>query len=615
MSMLTSPVAAQLPRFEQFAATRLFQIWPFPALEISPDGSRVAYSINTSGQFNLWVQPTEEGKLPKQLTLFSAETVRKLAWSPDSRELAFIADNDGDELYQLYRISSQGGWPEKLTQVSDAQYVVGDWSPDGKYLAYTTNDRERSQMDLVILDLASGAEQRLATNGRYSFGGWSPDSQAVLAREMISNTNSNLYLTRPGAAPQLLTAHEGHAIYNPVGWSADGRSFYLITDEGREFKGLARYDLAENSLQYLQTPNWDIEAAVVSADGRRIGWVVNEDGYSVLHVSDLQSGDELKVPELPRGVIIKPSISADGKTLAFFFTSPVLPTEVFVIDLENGMRRQLTDNFLGGLDLNEMIEPEVVRFTSFDGRQIPAFLYRPKNVRGKAPVLVSIHGGPEMQERPDYSLFYPGMYQYMLSLGIGVLATNIRGSSGYGKSYQKLIHRDWGGGELKDIEAGVRYLGSLDWVDPTRIGVFGASFGGFATLSAVSRLPDLWKVGVEWYGPSNLVSFAQSVPPSWRAMMDNWVGNPEKDREMLVERSPLTHVANIKVPLLIIQGAKDWRVVKAESDQVVEKLQALGRPVHYEVYEDEGHGFLRLETLHKALKLTVDWLEKELLSS
>ncbi len=613
--MLTISASEKLPFFEQFAATRLFQIWPFPALEISPDGTQVAYSINTSGQFNLWVQPVEGNGLPQQLTLFSSETVRKLAWSPDSQSLAFVADNDGDEFYQLYTIAAKGGWPEKLSQSEKSQFVVGGWSPSGECLAFTANDRDPAEMDLVIRNIVTGAEQRLTGEGRYTFAGWSPASQGVLARQTISNTNSNLFLAAPGGEPKLLTPHQADANYNPVGWSADGKSFYLISDEGREFKGLAQYKLDDGSWHYILTPEWDIEAAVVSANGQRLVWIVNEDGYSVLHVTDLASGAELKVPALPGGVIMQPSISADGRKLAFFYTTPTLPYEVYVVDLDRDTARpcQLTGNFLGGLDRSQMVEPEVVRFTSFDGCQIPAFLYRPTNSSGKAPMLVSIHGGPEMQERPDYSFGYPGLYQYLLSRGIGVLATNIRGSSGYGKSYQQLIHRDWGGGELKDIEAGVKYLGSLEWVDTARLGVFGVSFGGFATLSAVSRLPDLWKVAVEWYGPSNLVSFVQSVPPAWRSMVDAWLGNPERDREVLVERSPLTHVDRIKAPLLILQGSKDWRVVKAESDQIVEKLVERGHPVSYEVIEDEGHGFLRRETLLKALKLTANWLEKSLL--
>ncbi|MFU8773119.1 MAG: alpha/beta hydrolase family protein, partial [Anaerolineales bacterium] len=240
-------------------------------------------------------------------------------------------------------------------------------------------------------------------------------------------------------------------------------------------------------------------------------------------------------------------------------------------------------------------------------------LYKPKtaNRSSKTPVIVSIHGGPEAQELPAY--MYSGLYQYLLSRGIGILAPNIRGSTGYGKSYQKLIHRDWGGAELKDIEHAAKYLLSLDWVDPERIGVFGGSFGGFATLSAVSRLPDYWAAAVDIVGPSNLVTFARAVPPFWKRFMEKWVGDPEKDHDFLMERSPVTYVDQIKAPLFIIQGANDPRVVKSESDQIVEKLRARGVEVRYDIYEDEGHGFTKRHNQLKAWHDTAEFFEKHLL--
>jgi dipeptidyl aminopeptidase/acylaminoacyl peptidase len=194
-----------------------------------------------------------------------------------------------------------------------------------------------------------------------------------------------------------------------------------------------------------------------------------------------------------------------------------------------------------------------------------------------------------------------------------VLAPNIRGSTGYGKSYQRLIHRDWGGGELKDLEACARYLQSLDWVDGKRLGVFGGSFGGFATLSCATRLPDYWAAAVDIVGPSNLVTFAKAVPPFWKRYMKKWVGDPDEDYEFLMERSPITYVEQLKCPLLIIQGANDPRVVKAESDQMVEKLRSLGREVEYMVFEDEGHGFTKRANELKAWKATVEFFEKQLL--
>ena len=194
-----------------------------------------------------------------------------------------------------------------------------------------------------------------------------------------------------------------------------------------------------------------------------------------------------------------------------------------------------------------------------------------------------------------------------------MLATNIRGSTGYGKTYQRLIQRDWGGGDMKDWDHAVKWLHEQDWVDPERIGVFGGSYGGFAMLTCVTRLPDYWAAAVDIVGPSNLVTFAKAVPPTWRRMMKRFVGDPEEEADLLRERSPMTYVENVKTPLLVIQGAKDPRVVKPESDQLVEKLQSLGREVEYVVFEDEGHGFTKRQNEVKAMKLSADWLERHLL--
>ncbi|WP_343418261.1 prolyl oligopeptidase family serine peptidase [Candidatus Flexifilum breve] len=237
-------------------------------------------------------------------------------------------------------------------------------------------------------------------------------------------------------------------------------------------------------------------------------------------------------------------------------------------------------------------------------------MYRPQG-EGQFPVVLSIHGGPEAQERARYN--YNGLYQYLLSRGFGVLAPNIRGSTGYGITYQKLIHRDWGGDELKDIEHAAIYLRSLDWVDSNRIAVYGGSFGGFATLSAITRLPDYWALAVDLVGPANLVTFAKAVPPHWRATMKEWVGDPEEDFDMLMARSPITYVDQIKVPLLVIQGAKDPRVVKAESDQMVERIKQNGGDVRYFVDENEGHGTTRRENTIKWYRMIVDYIEEYLL--
>jgi dipeptidyl aminopeptidase/acylaminoacyl peptidase len=377
---------------------------------------------------------------------------------------------------------------------------------------------------------------------------------------------------------------------------------------------LAYYDLATDRYSWVEEPQSDVDDLKLSEDGRVLAWLVNEEGYDRLQLRDLESGRDLTA-DLPDGA--RPhltgaepplALSPDGSHAALIVSSPRRPPEVWIVETETGRARAVTESRIGGLREEELVEIELVSFPTFDGRDIPAWLYRP-DVDGKAPVVLSIHGGPEAQERP----LYQPLYQYLLSRGIGVLATNIRGSTGYGKSYQRLVQRDWGGGDMRDWEHAVKWLQQQDWVDGDRIGVCGGSYGGFAVLTCVTRLPDYWAAAVDIFGPSNLVTFAKAVPPTWKRFIARFVGDPETEVDFLMERSPITYVENVKTPLLVIQGATDPRVVKGESDQMVEKLRELGRDVEYVVFDDEGHGFTKRTNELKAYRLAADWLEQHLL--
>jgi len=440
---------------------------------------------------------------------------------------------------------------------------------------------------------------------------WSPDGQKLTLAALNSNTDIDIYtLSVQDEEMVLMTPHEGDAKYLPGPWLDDGSGYYLVTDEGREFDGLAFQPIG-GERRWVETPDADIEQLDLCRCGRLLAWVVNEDGWSVLHVRNLIHNEIVTVPEIPQGVIVAMAMDDIGSRIAIQLARPTCPTEIFVIDLDAGTTTQLTQSFLGGIDPDDLIMPELMSYPTHDGRDIPAWLFRPEG-EGPFPVVLSIHGGPEAQERPGYTM--AGMYQYLLSRGIGVLAPNVRGSTGYGKSYQKLIHHDFGGDELGDFKAAAEYLRTLDWVDSDRLGVYGGSFGGFATLSCISRLPEYWAAAVDIVGPSNLVTFAKAVPPTWKRFMAKWVGDPETEVEFLMSRSPITYVDRIRAPLFVIQGANDPRVVQSESDQIVEKLRARGVEVKYDVYADEGHGFTRRANELKAIGDTVVFFEEHLLA-
>jgi dipeptidyl aminopeptidase/acylaminoacyl peptidase len=603
------------PLFEQFMAVRRFS----GGLAFSNDGAYVYFVSNISGQFNLWRVPVEGG-WPDQLTAFVDETVRFISVSPTDGSIAIGADHDGDEFHQIYVLDPEGGWPEQITHDPQVQHYIGAgaWSPNGTKLAYAANARKPTDMEIWVRDLDSGETRSVFGEGMYAFPGpWSPDGTKLLALDFRHNSDSTIHLVdvETGESREL-TPHEDDTIFFPGPWAADGSGFYIATDEGSEFRGLAYYDLESGSYDWLGgEPEADVEDVAGSADRRYLAWLVNEGGWDRLRVRDLETGRDLPDADIPLGArphltgfLPPPALSADGSLAAVILSGPRRAPEVWVVETETGNGRAVTESRMGGLQEDDLADVELVSYPSFDGREIPAWLYRP-DTSDRVPVVVSIHGGPEAQERP----LYQPVYQYLVSRGIAVLATNIRGSTGYGKTYQRLIQRDWGGGDLQDWDYAVRWLKEQDWVEPDRIGVFGGSYGGFAVLSCVTRLPDHWAAAVDIFGPSNLVTFARAVPPTWKRMMKRFVGDPDEDQEMLTERSPLTYIENAKAPLLVIQGATDPRVVKPESDQLVEKLRSMGRTVEYEVFEDEGHGFTKRPNELKAMRLSAEWLERHLL--
>jgi dipeptidyl aminopeptidase/acylaminoacyl peptidase len=602
-----------LPLFDQFFAVRRFS----SALAFTADSANLLFASNISGQFNLWSVPVAGG-WPDQLTAFADETVRGVGVSQTDGRIVLCADHDGDEFHQLYLIDPDRGWPEKITDEPQVQHYVGSdaWSPDGTTFAYAANARKPTDMETWIRDLETGKSRPVFGVGMFSFPGpWSPDGAKLLAIEFRNNSDASIHLVDVEAATSReLTPHEDDALFFPGAWEPDGSGFYFVTDEGSEFRGLAFYDLANDQYEWVEEPTQDVEDLKASHDGRVLAWLVNDDGYDRLRLRDLETGRDLPAPELPDGA--RPhltgaepplAVSPDGSQAALILASPRRPPEAWVVDTETGAASAVTDSRIGGLTEDDLVDVELISFPSFDGRDIPAWLYRPQ-AEGKVPVLLSIHGGPEAQERPVYQ----PVYQYLLSRGIAVLATNIRGSTGYGKSYQRLVQRDWGGGDMQDWEHAVKWLHQQDWVDSNRIGLYGGSYGGFAVLTCVTRLPDYWAAAVDIFGPSNLVTFAKAVPPTWKRFIARFVGDPETEVDFLMERSPITYVENVKTPLLVIQGATDPRVVKGESDQLVERLKSLGREVEYVVFEDEGHGFTKRQNELKAYALAVEWLEKHL---
>lgn len=616
-----SGVSEQYP-FERFAARRLYYDFDF-----LPGTKDMLYAVNTSGQFNVWRQSPPLNGRPgssAQLTSFDEWSARGLFPHPNGKEVLVFADKDGDENYQVFAVDPRGGWPLPVVYEPRVRHEPGAscYSPHGRFLAFASNARNPKDMDIILYERGRSRIRAVcAGEGARDMGVWSPDSSRLTVAENLSANDDNnvLLVDVRRESSKNLTPHKDKTRYVPGPWSPDGAGFYVLSNAGREFLGLGFLRGDGGDIRWIATPSHDVEDVALSPDGHRLAWSVNVDGYSVIHTQDLKRGRPLRGPLRTGGVLPagwatwrRLRFSPDGTKLGFILWSGTRPDEVCTVGLPGSEVVRYTDGFLGAVPERKMVAPRLIAYPSHD-RRTPAWLYKPRASPGKrSPVVVSIHGGPEAQERPGY--MYSGLYQYLLSRGVGVLAPNIRGSTGYGSSYQRLIHRDWGGGELKDIEHAAKYLRSLGWVDPERIGIIGGSFGGFAVLSAVTRLPEYWKVAVDLFGPSNMVTFVQSVPEHWKHFMRDWVGDAEADRDFLIQRSPITYVDAVRCPLLVIQGGMDPRVVKAESDQMVERLRSRGLDVEYIVFPDEGHGFTKRKNELNAWRATAEFLLKHLTS-
>ncbi|MFD0857342.1 S9 family peptidase [Actinomadura adrarensis] len=601
-----------MPDYANFVPRQRFQ----PVLALSPDGRTVAYSSDTDGNFNLWTSSVAGGQ-PRQMTKFNDRSVRQIAWSPDGKSLVFTADRHGDEQYRLYRADLgdelEDEEPVELSPGPDCQRVLANapFDANGRYLAYAANDREATVQDLLIRDLAEDTERRVippAGEAIFEPVAVSPDGRWLLVSAFRSKSEINAYLldlSDAEAELECVTGQYGQHAFEACAWSADSSGFYLLTDLWGEFIAAAHYSLDDSSLSPVARHEWDVE--LVQSAGQTVIWSVNEGGYSRLHGQ--RHDQALTFPDIPPGVISAITLSPGTDQAVVLIDSATRPTEIGVVTPGEGFR-YLTDTRPSALHVVEPVQPEMVTYAASDGRSVHAFLYRP-HTPGPHPVLMSIHGGPENQERPGYAR--SGLYQHLLDEGIAVFAPNIAGSTGYGTAHQLLIRRDWGGVDLDDLARGVDYLQDVPGIDADRIAAMGGSYGGFATLSCLARLPFRWAAGVSICGPTNLVTLAEACPPTWKAFVALVLGDPVEDAEHLTSRSPLTHAEGITAPLFILQGARDPRVPRAESDQMVGSLRGRGVDVQYEVFEDEGHGFTNRSNELRAYEQVASFLKLYLL--
>ncbi|HET9209681.1 MAG TPA: S9 family peptidase, partial [Thermoanaerobaculia bacterium] len=393
--------------------------------------------------------------------------------------------------------------------------------------------------------------------------------------------------------------------------SPDGKALYYTTDKGSEYAYLVRYDLATGKRTEVLRPKWDVASAGFSRDGRWFTVSINNDAKTELRVYQAAGMKPVKLPAIQaniNGVIFQPH----GSRMAFY-AEAAGPRDLYVSDLKTGKIRQLTHALNPAIDPQDLVSPQVVRFKSYDGVEIPGILYKPLGASpsAKVPAVVSVHGGPGGQSRVGYS----GLTQYLVNHGYAVYAINNRGSSGYGKTFYAMDDRKHGEADLDDCVASKKMLSATGWVDPGRIGILGGSYGGYMVLAALAFRPREFAAGVDLFGVSNWLRTLESIPSWWGPERDALyaeLGDPKADADYLKKISPLFHADQIERPLIVLQGENDPRVLKAESQEIVDEVKKKGVPVELLLFPNEGHGFARKETQEKAYKATLEFLDKYL---
>ena len=600
----------QVPEYgiEEFMKTT-----SFAGASFSADGKSILVSSDETGIFNAVSLPVD-GSAPTPLTMSTVDSVLVQSSFPGDERFLYQSDQGGNELDHLY-VRERDGSAHDLTPGDKLKAQFAGWARDEKSFFAVTNERDPRYFDLYEYAVDGYARTQLYKNENgFQPEAVSPDRRYIAVQEVRTETDSDIHLVdRKTGTSRVLTAHKDEMYNEPVTFSPDGKWLYYLTDEAGEFRYLVRMDVATGQREVVEKPDWDIENAGFSRLGKWLWIAINADARTELRLYEAATMKPVTLPKLPDAAITTVRFSPDETRAAFYVNGSRQPNDLYVLDLSSGKAKPLTRSLNAKINPDDLVTGEPVRFKSFDNVEVPGILYKPHRAAADKPVpaLVWVHGGPGGQSRRTYS----GLVQYLVNHGYAVFAINNRGSSGYGKTFYLLDDRKHGDTDLGDCVHSKKMLAATGYVDPSRIGIIGGSYGGYMVLAALAFKPNEFAVGVDIFGVSNWVRTLKSIPPYWesfRKALYKELGDPATDEEYLHKISPLFHAAEIRKPLLVLQGANDPRVLKVESDEIVEAVKANGVPVEYVVFDDEGHGFKKKENQNRGYSAILAFLDQRL---
>jgi dipeptidyl aminopeptidase/acylaminoacyl peptidase len=600
---------------ESLSIERLYMTRQVGDTAWSPDGKSIVFVSNITGRNNLWVVPAEGG-WPTQLTV-SDQRQTHPTWSPNGRWIAYQSDYDGDEQWDIFFVSPKTGQVVNVTKTREVSEENPTWSPNGRYLAYEVKPKDSPSPEIDVFDTVLREVKHVTTGTAAdklnSNPIWSKDGKFIVyTQEEAKGTNSNIFVAEVATGKNtLLTPHEGELLYSPNDISPDGKTVLLTSNAGNGVDNAGLLDVATKKIKWLTEGKWEVQGGHFSPNGKSVTWRANVDGYTDIYIHDLALGKTTKLP-LPKGVNslggAESAFTHDGSKLLYYHNGAGAPNDAWVYNIASGKSTQVTHSLMAGIPAQHFVEPVLVHYPSRDGKwTISAFIYVPRNMQrnGQNAAIVFIHGGPASQSVNSFNRFI----QHIVNQGYMVIAPNYRGSTGYGKEFQQANLFDMGGGDLQDVIAAADFVKATGYLDPKKVIAIGGSYGGYLTMMAVTKAPDVWAAGVPIVPFVNWFTEIANEDPVLQQSDKATMGDPEKNPDLFRDRSPIFFVDQIKAPLLLLAGGHDPRCPKEETVQVVDAVKKRGGVADYKIYENEGHGFAKVENQIDAYQRVTNFLK------
>ncbi len=600
-----------------FSVEKLYMTRIIGGTSWSPDGRRIAFVSNISGRNNLWTVPSAGG-WPVQLTV-SDQRQAAPAWSPDGRYIAYQSDTDGNEQWDLFLVSTANGDVTNLTNTPEIAEESPVWSPDGKTLVFLVKPKTGANFEIHLMDMLTRRSRALTsgTAREWSYGRpvWSKDGMRVAATLAHANgRDSNIWIVDVKTGRRInLTPHEGEQLWAVDDWSADGKTLLVTSNAANGYDNAALLEVESKKVEWITREKWEIGGGNFSPDGKLATFAANVDGNVEIHAYDI-AGKHFEALPLPKGVNHlgggpQGAFSPDGSRLLYFHSGPTAPNDVWVYDMSSKRSRQVTDSLVAGIRSEDLVEPFLVHYPSHDGKfEVSALVYIPYNVprEKKMPAIVYIHGGPQSQSMN----YFDRRIQFLANQGYVVIAPNYRGGTGFSKEFLQANQMDMGGGDLNDVLAAADWIQKTGYVDAKKLVAMGASYGGYLTMMAVTKAPDVWAAGVPLVPFVNWFTEYQNEDPLLQEGDRATMGDPVKNKDLWTDRSPIFFIDKIKAPLLILAGGNDPRCPHEESQQILDAVRKKGGVAELKIYENEGHGFSRIENQIDSNRRIAEFLKK-----